>query len=348
MKPLVPDDLDLTDFEFMPVEIRRLLKSETWSLGTSDERAAAIALWFESWHQVPAGSLPDNDRMLARLADCRNFRKVKGQALRGWVSGGDGRLYHPVVCEKALEAWLEKLGQRLRSGAGNAKRWKVEFDAEPIKGRIREARQYLTELNPDSRALLKWSQPVSPGDSKPDSEGDPQRLQEASFSDPSRMPQGSQGTGTGTGTISSTYLARDVEVHEVASALARALRAAGFPECSDRHPDLLDAAREGITPLELEAIARQKPGKGIPYLVKAARGRRQDAATAAGGGAPAAATQVVDAAAVKRAEAARKLEDELIEIRHKCDVLGMFTPEERDRLIAEARARAAQTSQVAA
>lgn len=35
--------------------------------------------------------------------------KVKEHALRGWVDGGDGRLYHHVVAEKALEAWIESL-----------------------------------------------------------------------------------------------------------------------------------------------------------------------------------------------------------------------------------------------
>ena len=45
----------------------------------------------------------------------------------------DGRLYHPVVAEFALGAWLEKLARRLSSGAGNAKRWGQEFDSAPVK-----------------------------------------------------------------------------------------------------------------------------------------------------------------------------------------------------------------------
>lgn len=38
--PPVPANLDLTDFPFMPVEVRRLLTSETWMTGTGDEKAA--------------------------------------------------------------------------------------------------------------------------------------------------------------------------------------------------------------------------------------------------------------------------------------------------------------------
>ena len=33
---------------------------------------------------------------------------MKAGALRGWIKCGDGRLYHPVVAEKANEAWLQK------------------------------------------------------------------------------------------------------------------------------------------------------------------------------------------------------------------------------------------------
>ena len=86
----------------MPIDVRRLLASETWVLATGDERSAAMCLWLESWHQIPAASLPDNPRMLAHLAQCTKWPKVQQQALRGWINCSDGRLYHPVVAEKAL------------------------------------------------------------------------------------------------------------------------------------------------------------------------------------------------------------------------------------------------------
>src|SRR5262249_23249587 len=65
-----------------------------------------------SWHQVPAASLPDDDRVLAQLAGygrvIREWQKVRDGALRGWVKCSDGRLYHPVVAEKALAAWASR------------------------------------------------------------------------------------------------------------------------------------------------------------------------------------------------------------------------------------------------
>lgn len=121
--PLVPADLDLRDFPFMPVDVRRLLTSETWLTATGDEKSAAMTLWLESWHQVPAGSLPDNDRMLSILSQAGGrWKKVRPAALRGWVKADDGRLYHPVVCEKALEAWDRKHAQRQRTEAARQAR----------------------------------------------------------------------------------------------------------------------------------------------------------------------------------------------------------------------------------
>ena len=60
--PLTPSSMDLRDFQFMPLDVRRLLTSETWIEAADDPKLghALVCLWCESWHQVPAGSLPDN------------------------------------------------------------------------------------------------------------------------------------------------------------------------------------------------------------------------------------------------------------------------------------------------
>ena len=126
LKALVPVNCVLTDFPYMSLDIRRLLNSETWVLGSDSERSAAMCLWPESWHQKPAASVPNNPKMLAHLSKAGSkWAKVKDHALRGWVDGGDGRLYHPVVAEKALEAWIEKLSNAISGNEGNAKRWGV-------------------------------------------------------------------------------------------------------------------------------------------------------------------------------------------------------------------------------
>ena len=122
-EPLSPADCDLRDYPWMPLDCRRLLTSETWVLGTAEQKVAALTLWCESWSQVPAGSMSADERMLAHLSGAgANWKRVREHVLRGWVLCGDGRLYHPVVAEKACEAWKLKLAQRARTEAARAAR----------------------------------------------------------------------------------------------------------------------------------------------------------------------------------------------------------------------------------
>lgn len=163
-EPLVPADVDLTDFKFMPLEVARLFDSEIMALEDAEAFRAGVASWCKGWHQVPAASLPNDNASLCKMLgygrDAKTWAKLRiAGALRGWVLCSDGRLYHPIVAEKALEAWLAKLAQQLSSGAGNAKRWGIELDTRQINERIEIARRYLTALNPDSKALTKRKPP---------------------------------------------------------------------------------------------------------------------------------------------------------------------------------------------
>jgi 5-methylcytosine-specific restriction endonuclease McrA len=105
-EPLTPPDCDLRDYLWMPLDVRRLLNSETWILGSPEVKVACMTLWCEAWQQVPAASLPDNDRMIAHLSGAGpGWKKIAAEVLKGWQKCSDGRLYHPVVAEKAREAW---------------------------------------------------------------------------------------------------------------------------------------------------------------------------------------------------------------------------------------------------
>jgi hypothetical protein len=111
--PLTPPAADLSGFEWMELNIHRLFRSEMWAKATGDEFRAALKLWGESFWEKPAGSLPDDDVLLARLADygrdVKGFESVKAMVMRGWIKCSDGRLYHPVVAETVLKAWAERL-----------------------------------------------------------------------------------------------------------------------------------------------------------------------------------------------------------------------------------------------
>lgn len=110
--PLTPPDCDLRDFAFMPLDVARLRDSDLSIQVGAEEFRAAVLLWCAAWHQVPAASLPDDDKALAALAGygriVAEWRKHREGALYGWVKCSDGRLYHPVVAEKARDAWLAK------------------------------------------------------------------------------------------------------------------------------------------------------------------------------------------------------------------------------------------------
>ena len=307
MKALVPSDVDLTDFAFMPFEFGRLFNSETWILSNDAEKVAAITLWGKSWDEVPAGSLPDDDRMLAHLSGAGpRWKKLKPMALRGWVKADDSRLYHPVVCEKALEAWYEKLAQRLSSGAGNAKRWGIEFDPSDINAQIIETRKFLSALNPQSRVLSRRKPPGVPNVIP---QG-PKNLPEGS---PEAIPSGSQETGTGKSKDQELPTTSGVQTPLVdpiwGSGLAF-LRRKGIPEPAAR--SLLGKVRKSAGDVEAGAILAQAEADDIsnpvPWILTAA----SNAKARAGPGHPQPSAPGKVMAGILRLEA---MKNELVETR---------------------------------
>jgi 5-methylcytosine-specific restriction endonuclease McrA len=127
IEPLSPPDLDLRDFDWMPLDVKRLRDSDLSVLAPGDAFRAAVLLWCASWHQVPAGSLPADNRLLANLAgygrDLKGWSSVKSDAMHGFVECSDGRMYHPLVCAKAIEAGEQRKKQRKRTEAATSAHW---------------------------------------------------------------------------------------------------------------------------------------------------------------------------------------------------------------------------------
>lgn len=298
-QPLTPPNCNLKDFQFIPVDVDRLLKSETWILGNGDERAAAITLWLVSWQEVPAASLPTDDRMLAHLSQSKSWKKVKAHALRGWIEASDGRLYHPVVAEKALEAWIEKLANSISGASGNAKRWGVEVDVGPLREQFVLAVNMLIAVAPASKALKKKvvvtimaasrvgsppdnappSPPDTGGESPPDSGGDRNR----------------QGQGQGQGIVNPLPPAlesRD-DLIEAAGKLSIAMRSHGI-KSNPGDLQLKALAAAGVTPAEVssacETAKESKPGQAISavYVMGILKRGLQEAAKVRGNAKPAA------------------------------------------------------------
>jgi len=124
-EPLVPAEVDLRGLDYMPLYIDRLRKSDTWLDAGTDAFVAyaAMNLWLESWHQVPAGSLSQSPLGAQRASGCspKVWRRIADRVLAGWVGPcTDGRIYHPVVAEIALEVWHSKGLQKRRTEAARA------------------------------------------------------------------------------------------------------------------------------------------------------------------------------------------------------------------------------------
>ena len=106
--PLTPHDTDLRTLGYMPLRVNDLRDSDFAAIANDAEFRAGVMLWCAAWHQVPAASLPDDDRLLRGLAgfgkDTEAWMLVKKVALHGFIKCEDGRLYHPIIADLALSA----------------------------------------------------------------------------------------------------------------------------------------------------------------------------------------------------------------------------------------------------
>jgi hypothetical protein len=182
-EPLTPPDCDLQDFAFMPLHVARLRDSDLAAEEDPEACWYAVLLWAASWHQLPAGSLPDNDAVLARLCglgrDVRTFKKHRTGALRGFIVCNDGRLYHPVVAEQVLSAWAEKNAYRERK----AKRVEIAKKAAEARWGTDDAdadhmHDAMHEASPKDASSIDHAMPKGTGTgtgiySEPDGSADP-------------------------------------------------------------------------------------------------------------------------------------------------------------------------------
>lgn len=248
----------------MPLDIVRLFGSRFHAVATDAEWRAGVTLWLKSFHQVPAGSVPNDDIELCRLAelgrDMRTWKKVRANALHGWILCDDNRFYHPVVCEKAVEAWAKRVSYRERGKKGNEKRW---------KGADRQ----------DERGGSE-----APGDGQQGRNGDDCATAEGSQGHRLAIAAASQGTGTGTvyvpnGTSGEPPVvvddladlrAAEISKGSFALALRVLVRRGGQPETKARTLVGKWLHKDGLTPEDLWDCAEQTWAKGtddpLPYL----------------------------------------------------------------------------------
>lgn len=104
--PFVPADHDVRSLDGFMLNVERLLASELIAIGSPEECWAAFMLWCRAWKQVPGGSLPNDEKILAGFSGAgRRWKQVRGAALHGFVLCADGRLYHRFLCEEVKRAY---------------------------------------------------------------------------------------------------------------------------------------------------------------------------------------------------------------------------------------------------
>lgn len=201
--PLTPTDCDLRDFAFMPLDVLRLRDSDLAIQVSGEEFRCAVLLWCASWHQIPAASLPDDDITLSSLAGygraVDHWRTVRANALHGWIKCSDGRLYHPVVAEKAGEAWKAKLQQRWKTECARIKKFNQRHEANHV---VPEFDEWMSLGCPQGQQLsVPRTMGTCPEDNSPMSQGQPSNVPETKGTCPASVLREMHSKGQGQGQL---------------------------------------------------------------------------------------------------------------------------------------------------
>lgn len=300
--PLVPSNVDLRDFPYMPLDVVRLRDSRVVSHTSGEGFRCAVLLWCVSWHQVPAASLPDDDVQLAAYAGfgriVREWKKVRAEALHGWVLCEDGRWYHPTVAEKALEAWQTRLDQRWKTECARIKKAAQRSETKAVYPTFEQWHDHF-----QLTGLEQWRPNDVPGDSVqpvPGTSGDcPPDVPRETAS------KGREGKGREAFKSKSST---EASVQDLATQACALMRQAGVVRLNPSHPDLHAALLEGVS-LEtlrdtaVEALAADDVDNPFTWAISTARGRHANGPRAVSGANHAASTRSGRGSAVDRVRA---------------------------------------------
>jgi hypothetical protein len=170
VEPLLPPETDCRDIDGFLLNVEKLMASELWALATAEELRAALALWCRAWKQVPAASLPDDDRVLAAFSGAgARWPKLREMALRSFIKCNDGRLYHPVLAAEAVKAYEAKLKFRKRRDvdAERLRKWREKRDGNAFRNTDGNALETVSKVREGKvREVREEDTPVAkaPGD----------------------------------------------------------------------------------------------------------------------------------------------------------------------------------------
>lgn len=248
------------------LDYEQIEQSDTWDLAGPEGRPWLLMMWFVSWRQVPCGSYPADEAVIAAKLGMppKAWAKHRAVLLRGWSEAEDGRLYHVTLTQRVIE-----MMKRRRSDSDRQAE-KRRREAEEAAKKAAESRESPGEITEVSRVTPTGVGPESSTDHRPPNTEN----QKPKSGKPVAAPP------------LPARAAREPEpdAQPTAAGLAcRAIKAAGIADVNPGHPTLLSLLEAGQTPELLAATATELAGKGkakFALLLATVEGRLRDAAAA--------------------------------------------------------------------
>ena len=163
------------------LDYEQIEQSSTWDLAAQaspELRPWLLMMWLVSWKQVPCGSFPADEVVIAAKLGMppKTWAKHRELMLRGWTEAEDGRIYHETISARVAAMLKAKESERQRKA--------------------------------DYRARKDAERAGAGGGRHPDGHGGPPAVHELSHGTDdgrARTGPGKDDTGTGTGTNKYKY-----------------------------------------------------------------------------------------------------------------------------------------------
>jgi len=163
------------------LDYEQIEQSSTWDLAAQaspELRPWLLMMWLVSWKQVPCGSFPADEVVIAAKIGmpAKTWAKHRELMLRGWTVADDGRIYHETISARVAAMLKAKESERQRKA--------------------------------DYRARKDAERAGAGGGTHPDAQGGPPSVPELSHGTGdgrTRTGHGRDDTGTGTGTNEYKY-----------------------------------------------------------------------------------------------------------------------------------------------
>lgn len=282
------------------LDMERFKESDTW-LRARDAitRGLLLLLWAEAWGRRPAGSLPNDDELIAGLLGLSDeeFRARRHVLMRGWWLADDGLLYHDVLVERVREMTSRRRSDAARQANRRAKGGGGDGSPDaPPKDPPKPPFGVGSTSSSSSSASPIPSEPGGSGAWAP-----PPDTSHADVTRDKRVNHGGVGGESDTGT---EYRIPDKSAPSATPACARegpvdkseemppddarllevvrCVRDSGYPDVSVGDPVLRALVAQGLTADEAGAAAKagKDAGRGFGWVMARIAGRRQDAAAA--------------------------------------------------------------------